>query len=47
MRAAPTAVWASGLTQVEDFYMAVKADVEFNHPNKVVHDAVFLYSSTI
>jgi len=47
MRVAPLVVWASSLKTPEELYKAHKADAEFTHPNKVVHDTIFLYSTAI
>ena len=47
MRCTPLAVWASTLTKPEDLKAAIIADVEFTHPNPLVHEAVFIYSAAI
>lgn len=41
------AIYASKLTNYDDIYKAIKADVEFTHSHLIVHEACFLYSSAI
>ena len=40
-------VWTAGFNTGDDIYLAMKADVEFVHPNKLVHVAIFLYQIAI
>jgi ADP-ribosylglycohydrolase len=47
MRCTPIAVWASDIEKESDFYEAIKADVRFTHPNKLVIDSVYLYCTAI
>ena len=47
MRITPLIVWGSTLDDPFEFYKAIKADVEFTHPNRLVHDAIFLYGIAI
>lgn len=47
MRITPLAVWASGLESSEDLYKAVVTDVELTHPNKLVHQSIFIYCQAI
>ena len=46
MRITPLVVWASSLND-NDFYKAIKADVEFTHSNLLVINAVFVYGIAI
>lgn len=41
------AIWSSSLKTPEEIYRACKAEVEFTHPNKLVQDAIYLYSVAI
>jgi len=43
MRISPMIVWASALED-EDFFAAIIADVELTHPNRLVQDAIKVYS---
>ena len=47
MRITPLAVWTSSLSTLEEVRTAVVNDVEFTHPNVLVHDAVFIYCKAI
>ena len=43
----PMAVWLSKITDPKVMKKAIVADVELTHPNKLVHDAIFIYCLTI
>lgn len=47
MRITPLTVWLSQLTDQQEMKKAIVTDVQFTHPNQLVHQAVFLYSSAI
>ena len=47
MRTAPLAVWISAIRSEQLLYQAVKADVEFMHPNELVIQAVWHYHLAI
>ena len=47
MRCTPMAVWSSSLQSDKDVFDAVRCDVEFTHPNRLVQEAVFIYVRAI
>jgi len=47
MRITPLAVWLSNITDMKEIKKVIVADVELTHPNKLVHDAIFIYCITI
>lgn len=47
MRITPLAVWLSDITDIKQIKKAVVADVELTHPDKLVHDAIFIYCIAI
>ena len=47
MRITPLAVWLSKVTNPQEIKKVVVADVSMTHPNKLVHDCVFIYCMTI
>ena len=46
-RLSPLAVWASSLSDDNQFYKAVIAEVELTNGNKIVQDACFVYCYVI
>lgn len=47
MRCTPLAIFTSLIEDDKKRYEVVKNDVEFTHPNPLVHESIFLYCSTI
>jgi ADP-ribosylglycohydrolase len=46
MRVTPLAIFASALEPI-DMLAAISADAEMTHPNKLVHEAIFVYTYAI
>ena len=46
MRITPMIVWASSLEET-DFFKAIVSEVEHTHPNKLVQDAIKVYSMAV
>jgi ADP-ribosylglycohydrolase len=46
MRISPLIVWAADLSD-ENFCKAIRCDTEITHPNKVVQEAVIVFSLTV
>ena len=47
MRLTPLCIFLSQLSDIDEMYKAVKAEAEFTHPNKLIHDMNFIWSATI
>ena len=47
MRSTPMVVFTASVTDAEDIKQAIIADVKMTHPNKLVQEAIWIYSIAI
>jgi hypothetical protein len=47
MRCTPMVVFTASVTDEEDVYNAIIADVKMTHPNKLVQEAIWIYTVAI